>query len=203
VPWGLIGALVLLAGTTLYLLLPDYWDRPRRAGLSADSSLDALVYEIHWGEFSQVRRAVRRVRNVNEHDVTGTSPLGHAAMTSRRDGADVCRLLLDHGADPHVRDRAGNTPLIIAACMNHELVAAELLRAGAHPDARNDRGVAALHTAADHPEALEIVRMLLAAGADPRVRDRDGKTPRDYAGEAENAQHIAVLESFARGNRAP
>jgi ankyrin repeat protein len=195
-PWCLILVLGLFAATTLYPLLPELWDPPRRAGYSADRNLDELVYEIYWGDLSQVRRAAERVRNINEHDITGNAPLGHAAVTGRLDAADVCRLLIDRGANLNIRDRAGNTPLIIAACLNHQCSAAELLRAGADPHASNDSGITALHYAADASEAVALVEMLLEAGADPRARDHDGKTPRDYARDAANLQVMAVMDSL-------
>lgn len=196
-PWGLSCVLAVFGATALVsALLPPLCGPPRRAGFSADRNLDGLVYEIYWGDNSQVRRALRRVRDINQHDVTGLSPLGHAAVTGRHDAAEVCRLLIDHGAALNGRDCVGSTPLILAACMNHEQVAATLLRAGSDPNARNDSGITALHWTADDPESAAVVEMLLEAGADPQARDREGRTPGDYAREAGNLQATALLESF-------
>ena len=52
----------------------------------------------------------------------------------------LLRLLLQHGANVHTRNYKGNTPLWIAACFRNTECMAELLNAGADPNAANNKG---------------------------------------------------------------
>jgi len=45
-------------------------------------------------------------------------------------GSWLCRLLLERGADPNIKDPLGNTPLHLAACTNNIAVVTLLLKAG-------------------------------------------------------------------------
>lgn len=66
------------------------------------------------------------------------------APSQRCKGAMV-QLLLDAGANPNARTKKGFNPLLAAAMTGDAIGAAKLLKAGADPDAKDDRG----HTAAD------------------------------------------------------
>ena len=117
---------------------------------------------------------------------------------ARSSDVEAMRVLVDHGADPSLRDdkRGGITPLV-AVMMGPELPAlieAErepseqkaiaaidfLLDHGAKPTLGNDLGTTALHVAAlrDYPG---VVKHLAERGADLDVADREGFTPLDYA----------------------
>jgi len=89
-------------------------------------------------------------------------------------------LLLRHGADPNVRDSAGNTALHRAAENGVTDVVAVLLRYGADPNARNKEGRTPLHVAAERCRR-DVVELLLRHGADPNARSARGATPLYYA----------------------
>ncbi len=77
-----------------------------------------------------------------------------------------------------------------------------LLQRGANPNARTDKGWTPLIKAVWRDSA-PVVRLLLEGGADPRHRDRRGKTALDYA-RAQNAQRsIALLEQALRQPQRP
>ncbi len=86
----------------------------------------------------------------------GATPLWRAA---RENDVAAFKLLLDAGADPHVRARDGSTPLMVAA--GHSW--------------RDD------HSLGSEAESIEIITMLLKAGSDLSDRDRAGETALHYA----------------------
>lgn len=68
-----------------------------------------------------------------------------------------------------------------------------LLAVGADADARNAYGVPPLHLAASYGYT-EIVKMLLAAGASPRVKDAQGRYAADMAATPEIAALVPAPE---------
>lgn len=94
--------------------------------------------------------------------------------------AEIVKALLEHGANPNVRDEDGWTPLIKASTFMKESTVELLLTHGADPTAQDDDGDTALHYAAMADDAREV-RALLRAGADPRVRGSHGESPLSIA----------------------
>ncbi len=120
--------------------------------------------------------------DVNERDKDGRTALmeavgqwhyGPEGPEIRR--AEVVRLLLHAGADPNARDKDGNTALIEAAWDADAVL--ELIRGGADANAQNNRGLTPLINCA----SPEVVRVLLANGADASLRDKEGRTALDEA----------------------
>jgi ankyrin repeat protein len=108
----------------------------------------------------------------------------------------VVVLLLERGADAGPDDD-GMTPLMAASFSGHTDVA-ELLLAhdSGHVDQQNHLyGSTALHRAFSwFMGRTGVVRLLLGAGADPRLVDRDGRTPLHHAAEHGHAECVALLQ---------
>jgi ankyrin repeat protein len=84
------------------------------------------------------------------------------------------RELIDAGADLTVRDpERGATAL--HECEDPELCSI-LLEAGAAVDGLSDKGLSPLYWAAARPDGAAKIRVLLDAGADPRLAADDGQT---------------------------
>lgn len=104
-------------------------------------------------------------------------------LLAAAEGADLdgMRAAIAAGARVDCRTDDGWTPLLTVATGPPEL-AEFLLSSGADPNAVSDRGYSALMRSAGHGN-IAVVRLLLAAGADPSLRDCDGKTARRLASE--------------------
>ena len=115
-------------------------------------------------------------------------------IASVKGHTDAVRQLLDRGADPNLRDIYGWTPLMRAVYEGRDSVAQALLE---QPDvdlnARNDQGATALYLAAVQGNE-RLARALLLAGADPRMADRDGRTPESVAIAAGHADVAKLLK---------
>lgn len=83
---------------------------------------------------------------------------------AREGDAAACGALLGRGVRPDARDRAGQTPLHIAAFFGHAEVCRLLLRHGAIPEAPDREGRPPLIYAASRGH-LAICGILLEAGA--------------------------------------
>ncbi len=96
---------------------------------------------------------------------------------------EAARLLVEHGADVNVRSTgsvARVPPLGTAAFVRSTRLAQLLLDAGADVNGEGEGGFTALHTAAQNGDE-DLVRLLLARGADPDRVTTDGKRPADLA----------------------
>lgn len=122
-----------------------------------------------------IRKLIAAGADPNDKDVEGNTAL---CIT---EDSKVIRLLLSLGADPNLACDDGSTPLIIAVMGSTPASAIQaLLDAGANPNAPGGFGMTPLMHAAAGRE-VEIVQMLLAAGADPAAVDKLGKSAADAA----------------------
>jgi tankyrase len=117
----------------------------------------------------QIVALLKRGADIHETDKNGVTPLHHAV---RFRSPTAVRTLLEHGANVNqVCRRSGSTPL-------HRAVT----QTGAPGTAGRQRA------------ALEIIEILLEAGADPSIKNKVGKKPEDYARD----QHIMALLAGVR-----
>ena len=130
-----------------------------------------------------------------EVDRAGRLDLHYAAMEGRSDDVHAA---LATGVDASTPDKQGWTPLHFAAQGQHPDVALSLIRAGAEVDAQDVYGKTplgvALMNVLDGDGA--VVTVLLAAGADPGLKNKSGIGPLDLAKKVDNYD----LMRFFRGN---
>ena len=96
----------------------------------------------------------------------------HAARTLE----PLALRLLDHGADPFARSRAGDPPLALAVRLGWLQLIQRLIDAGVDLDARDSHGMSALHLAAALGRE-PVLRALIRRGATPDLLAADGQTP--------------------------
>lgn len=106
--------------------------------------------------------------------------------------------LLGKDADPNLRDRQGNTPLMVAAQTGDAEAARLLLQVGAQVDTPNNSGETPLIRATLNRD-LPMATLLVANGANPRTRDTmQGKSAVDYANEDKRGASIARILQTAK-----
>ncbi|MBB3045911.1 ankyrin repeat protein [Litorivivens lipolytica] len=107
----------------------------------------------------------------------GWTPL-HAA--SDKGQIDIARKLIAAGADVNKRSKEGYTAIYFAAKSEVETkpIVEMLIAVGADVNSRNN-GYYAVHMAANGGY-YEIVQLLLEAGANPNLQDKDGDTALDH-----------------------
>jgi ankyrin repeat protein len=152
-------------------------------------------------EVPPIRRSMLRVTgSLSWVDFTGQTPFLTAALSG---DLRVMRLLLAHGADPHIPTVAGTTALMAAAGVNwvffqtYDEGPTALLDAvklcwelGMDVNAVNSMGLTALHGAANRGSD-DIIRFLVEKGARLDVKDNEGRTPLTWAEGVFLATHPA------------
>ncbi len=102
--------------------------------------------------------------NVSAESGTGETPLFYAV---RAQASDTVALLLAHKAVVDAQNESQETPLRIVPDFQHTALVAQLLKAGADPNARARWGGQDILTSAVSNGSAEVVALLLKAGADP------------------------------------
>ncbi len=154
---------------------------PHAADERGRTALLLAIYQRH-GEAA--RALIHAGADVNHKDDQANSAFLLAAANGQ---VELVRLTLSHGADPHSTDRYRGTALTAASQHGNPEVVKLLLQAGVPVDHVNALGWTALLEAivlGDGSARYEdVVQLLLDAGADANLADRDGVTPTRHARE--------------------
>lgn len=101
-------------------------------------------------------------------------------------------LLYQKGANLNLKDRDGNTPLILASISRWSEGVATLVRLKAQVNAQNRLGETALLKAVQ-ARALDVAKLLIDGGANPDIADNSGISARAAAESDPRAATIARL----------
>ncbi|KAK3899526.1 hypothetical protein C8A05DRAFT_36854 [Staphylotrichum tortipilum] len=133
-------------------------------------------------------------------DDGGMTPLMHAAGSNSSRAAQICKLLLEHGADVNYTRHDGCTAVLLAVREGQVDVIKLLVEAGADVNVVTPKGQNALHMVGTRMLALmrwpryywekwkndeewegmmEVTRLLVEAGCDRAAKDREGNWPID------------------------
>lgn len=169
-------------------------------GAEAQSVLDReLILAAERGDAATVRRLIGRGANVNAQDEKLDSAF---LVAGARGHTEVVRLTLAAGADLKSTNRYGGTALIPACHYGHLETVKLLLGTKIEVDHVNRLGWTALLEAVilgdGGPTHTEIVRLLIASGANVNIADHDRVTPLAHA-LRRNYGAIAVLLRAAGG----
>lgn len=142
----------------------------------------ALLLATHHNAIDVARILIDTGANVNAMDNITDSPYLYAGAEGR---LEILRMTLAHGADLSSVNRYGGTALIPAAHHGHVETVRELLKTGIDIDHINNLGWTALLEAIilgdGGPIYIEIVRLLIEAGADENISDENNVTPLTHA----------------------
>jgi uncharacterized protein len=156
----------------------------------------ALLAATHADRVEAARLLIERGADVNAKDDIQDSPFLYAGAQGR---LEILRLTLAAGADLKSTNRYGGTALIPACHYGHVETVRELLKTKIDIDHVNNLGWTALLEAVilgdGGPAHTEIVRLLVAAGANVRIPDRQGVTPLEHARQR---NYQAIAEILAR-----
>lgn len=144
---------------------------------------------------SVIRLLVRAGADPNKTNRWGDTPLHAFAKHNTDDDGDALGGLLDAGSDPNAVNRKRLTPLLLYVQRNGDdgRPVTRLVAAGADPNRKAPNGDTPLHIAV-HEDKEDVVDALLAAGADPCIKDKEGLIPERHAAGGGNDYIQAVLE---------
>jgi quinoprotein dehydrogenase-associated probable ABC transporter substrate-binding protein len=183
---------------------------------AVDDGTTPLVAAAMRDHVPSIKALIEKGANVEQPGPQGYRPLALAIAESKYEAA---KALMEAGADVSVASGAdGLTPLMLIAAQTGPAegarflpgstrpsdIARSLIERGAKIDAQSKSGVTALMIAATHNSA-PMIGLLMDAGADPSIKNKQGLTASDVAeknGNLEAAQAIVVLNQ-ARSAAAP
>lgn len=179
--------------------------------LTAGSAINALDRARETALFQAVGRDPHIFKLLLEAgaDLHHRNMLGDTVLFSACDhGAlEHTRLLLTHGAKVNTENDFSQTPLHAAALGRHAQIVELLLAAGAEVDRRDWLGNTALHltmsgklTPGDVPACLQIIDLLLTAGANGSAASKGGFTVLRFARMHPDLPELAAALT-ARGLR--
>lgn len=181
----IVAALVLSAVAALLWLATDQ----RRQGRERD-----FLTAASQGNVGKLTELIDKVNVDARLSEDGETALHRAAS---RGHVKAVALLLDRGAKVDATDGEGVTPLILASYRGQTEVVKLLLERGAAVNAQEKRNRLSSLSHAVGRGDKELVSVLLAHGADPLLKDADGRTALERA-EANGASEIVALLKRAK-----
>ena len=197
----------ILLSARIRMFTLDLATKVLEAGARVDDTLPNGRTALHLlcrGSFESVSRILplllEKGADVNARDKNGGTPLH---VLAEQGSAMILERLLEKRPDVNaVLMKGGETPLFIACTYNHKHIVEPLLAAGANPNIPNKKGETPLFWLVENTDELynenneneneneneedkayviglsvDIVKVLLNAGADRTIRDEDGRLP--------------------------
>jgi ankyrin repeat protein len=161
----------------------------------------ALLAATHADAVDAARLLIAKGADVNARDNIEDSPYLYAAAEGR---LEILRMTLKAGADLKSVNRYGGVGLIPAAHHGHPDIVRELLKTDINIDHVNRLGWTALLEAIilsdGGPTHQEILKLLIDAGANVNLADRDGVTPLAHAEQRNYREMVELLKAAGARN---
>jgi serine/threonine-protein phosphatase 6 regulatory ankyrin repeat subunit B len=136
----------------------------------------ALHFASDWGNLEMVKMLVEAGAKIDIQDNEGNTPL-HKVIIQDNTNFEVVQMLVKAGAPIDIQNNNGSTPLYVAAGKddNNSIIEFLIAQPQINPEtlnAKNRDGATALHIAKN----LEMVKMLVEAGATSDIPNNEGNT---------------------------
>jgi ankyrin repeat protein len=172
-------------------------------GLSTAAGQTPLMAAAARADVEAMRLLIENNASVDAKSGTGATALMGAAASGN---ARAVQLLIEKGADVNAMTKRNETPLANAATSGNAESVKLLLDRGAKVNAQDHRGYSALmYAAASETMPSEIIKLLLAAGADTSLTG-EGETARTLGakrGDTEVARLLGVSEQDRKQGGVP
>lgn len=180
---------------------------------SPQTALQAAICKGSLDKISQIcaqLSASNSLTMLNERNDAGYHPFHFTAALGLLGGfgsnsevaSNICRVLIDNGADVTSRDKDGNTPVHWAARAGHSGMLNMFLLKSCPLDAQNDEGETALHWAMRAGlRSADAVKTLVENGATVNVFNLKARRPLDVAAEGFEGDNIKALAKERRSTR--
>jgi len=144
---------------------------PEKALHSAAPQSDDVYAAVRANDLARLKTLIVSPADANARDEQGDTPLLYAAAVG---SLEAMKLLLDKSADVNAQNAFGTTALMISAA---DIAKVRLLvEGGANVNLASKQGRTPLFIAAMSDQSADIVRYLVAKGADLKARDSFGNT---------------------------
>lgn len=136
---------------------------------------------IDYGDDDFVRFLVDRGINVNampmDADVGVVPDDTLLNMAIWEDDYEIVKLLLNNGADVHIKTMHTSSPLVATTCLRVP-IAEMLIKYGADVNGQDSIGNTALHYAVERGDH-KLIQLLMRYGADDSIVNKEGRAPYD------------------------
>jgi ankyrin repeat protein len=157
-----------------------------RAGADVNEAQPDGTRPIHWAvyrvDYELIQALIAKKARVDVSNEFGASPIAEAAKLA---DAKMVKLLLDAGAAPEGANADGETALMLAIKTGDLPVVEMLIKAGANVNAveKFENQTPLMWAAAANKNSAEMVKMLLAKGADVKPRAHYSDWPSQITSE--------------------
>ena len=127
------------------------------------------------GNIIIIDRLLNKSANINAQDVKGNTPLFGAITNPRSNSFKATKFLIERGAKVHIANRAGQTPLMLAASL---------------PDEENNNSEQRYTI---QKLRMDLIQLFIDNGADINFKDKNGKTAIDLSANLETQEYLKQL----------
>jgi ankyrin repeat protein len=178
-----------------------------RSLVSAGASLNArdqlgntaLHAAVRWGSQGAADALIGAKIDINAYNLYGNTPLHDAVKLGLKGTVyfNLQQLLVRRGANLEIRDKEGNTALLVAIAMGNSRSAAHLIDNGADVNTRNNEGETPLLIAVKN-ERSDLVKLLIDKNAQIHARNADEESPYMIALKTSQRMVLSLLEKDGR-----
>lgn len=166
-----------------------------------NTPLHIAVWYRHPENVSEILKEAPEIDAINTE---GYTPL-HLAVR-RPDNEKAIELLLQEGADMNILDPIGRNVLLVSVGSHQKGYIGLLVSKGINIHSQDNDGNTAMHYPFINvlknkmylPYSKEFVKILMEEGADPHIKNKEGKSPMDMALEAADNELIDLLKPSIR-----